>query len=178
MRAMNELLGNRIASRRYSPAPIGGRVMEAARDTFKKRGFAQVQILSHWPEIVGETLAEYCAPEKLSFPRFSKEEKQKGPSTGAVLTLRVEGPAAVEIQHLEPQIVSRINAYYGYDAVARLKLVQGPLPHKPVRKRRKIRALTPDERKKLGQELESIEETPLRGALARLGERVIGANKR
>ena len=178
MRAMNELLGDKVASRRYAPAPIGGRVMEAARDAFRKRGFAQVQILSHWPEIVGEMLAEYSAPEKLSFPRFSKDEKQKGPSTGAVLTLRVEGPAAVEIQHLEPQIVSRINAYYGYDAVARLKLVQGPLPHKPARRQKRIRALTPEERKKLAQELESIEETPLRGALARLGERVIGANKR
>lgn len=134
-------------------------------------------MLAHWPEIVGAGLAEFSAPEKLVFPRASGDEGAKGQRSGAVLTIRVDGPVAVEIRHLEPQIIERINAYYGYSAVARLKLVQGPLPAKARPRYRKIRPLAADERAALDQDLEKIEEPALRKSLEKLGERVIGAQR-
>jgi len=116
--------GRPIAPMRYQTPPIGARVPAITRDIFRKRGFSQSHILAHWPAIVGEALAEYCSPEKLAFPRTPNEGR--GPLSSATLTVRVDGPIALEIRHLEPQIVERINGYYGYTAVARLKLVQGP----------------------------------------------------
>jgi hypothetical protein len=166
-----------VASMRYRPAPIGAQVLGVARAAFVKRGFAEAHILAHWPDIVGGGLAEYCAPEKLVFPKVSGEEA-RARRQGATLVLRVDGPVAVEIRHLEPQIVERINAYYGYGAVERLKLVQGPLPPKPRPRYRQIRPLKPEERQTLAQGLESIEEPALKQALEKLGERVLGASRK
>lgn len=174
---MNGIIGNRVASRRFSLPPVGARVMQVARAAFVKRGFQEAHVLAHWPEIIGAALAEFSSPEKLVFPRVSGDEGAKGRRGGATLTIRVDGPVAIEIRHLEPQIIERINSYYGYSAVQRLKLVQGPLPVKARPRYRKIRPLQPAERAVLAQDLERIEEPALKEALERLGERVIGAQR-
>jgi hypothetical protein len=162
---------HRLAPARFSLPPIGARVAALTRDVFRKRGFAEGHILANWPQIAGETIADYCAPERLVFPRRLREGR--GPQGAATLEIRVDGPIAVEIKHLEPQIIERINSFYGYQAVTRLKLVQGPLPPKP-RKRRPIRPLGSAERAALTQSLEPIAEAGLKNALERLGERILG----
>lgn len=177
MRAMTQY-GRPVASMRYRPPPIGARVLAAAQSAFAKRGFRESHVLAHWPEIAGQGLAEFSAPEKLVFPRGSADDGGKGRRSGATLTVRVDGPIAIEIRHLEPQIIERINSYYGYSAVARLKLVQGPLPAKARPRYRKIRPLKAEERAELAQGLDKIEEPALKQALEKLGERVIGANSR
>ena len=169
---MNGILGNRVASRRYNPAPVGARVGAVARAAFARRGFSEAHVLAHWPEIAGAQLAEFSSPEKLVFPRASGERARRD---GATLVVRVDGPVAVEIRHLEPQIIERINGYYGHSAVARLKLVQGPLPAKRRPRLRRLRPLSRSERAALAQELEKIEEPALKEALRKLGERVVGA---
>ncbi|HUD52763.1 DUF721 domain-containing protein [Parvibaculum sp.] len=168
--------GRPIAPMRYQTPPIGARVPAITRDIFRKRGFSQSHILAHWPAIIGEALAEYCSPEKLAFPRTPNEGR--GPQGSATLTVRVDGPIALEIRHLEPQIVERINGYYGYTAVARLKLVQGPLPPRPKSRRRKFRPLTQGERDALVRSLDPIGEPALKSALERLGQRILGTSAR
>ena len=163
-----------VAPMRHRLPPIGARVLAVARTAFAKRGFHEAHVLAHWTEIVGEGLAEFSAPEKLTFPRGSASEN-RGPRGGAVLTIRVDGPAALEIRHLEPQIIERINAYYGYGAVQRLKIIQGPLPPKRQPRFRKIRPLADEERTELAQKLENIDEPGLKEALEKLGERIIGS---
>lgn len=163
-----------LAPRRYVAQPIGARVAGLTREVFRKRGFAQSHILAHWPEIAGAALAEYSAPEKLAFPRTPAETR--GPETGATLTIRVDGPVALEIRHLEPRIIERINGYYGYNAVARLKLVQGPLPPRTRARRKLIRPLKPEERAELVQSLVTIGEPALKASLERLGERILGTS--
>ena len=145
-----------------------------ARAAFAKRGFTQSHVLAHWPEIAGAQLAEFSSPEKLVFPRASGERARRD---GATLVVRVDGPVAVEIRHLEPQIIERINGYYGHSAVARQKLPQGPLPVKHGPRLRRLRPLSADERATLAQELDKNEEPALKEALRKLGERVVGARR-
>ena len=52
-------------------------------------------------------------------------------TAGGVLTVKAEGAIALEIQHLAPQIIDRLNSYYGYAAIARLNIVQGPVTVTP-----------------------------------------------
>ena len=81
------------------------------RAAFSDRGFSQGSILTDWIDVVGaETAAKSC-PEKIS--------------RDGVLTLRVDGSVAVEIQHLEPQILERIASHFGYRAVTRIRIRQG-----------------------------------------------------
>ncbi len=45
----------------------------------------------------------------------------------ATLVLRVEGPAALEIQHLSAVILERVNRFFGWQAIGRIALRQAPL---------------------------------------------------
>ncbi len=72
-------------------------------------------------------LARYCwAPlARLSQPvRLSRKATRDG--QGGVLTIKVEGAMALELQHLAPQIIERLNSYYGYPAIGKLNIIQGP----------------------------------------------------
>lgn len=167
---------HRLAPKRFSLPPIGSQVAGLTRELFRKRGFAEGHILANWPDIAGAVIADYSAPERLVYPRRAGEGR--GPAPAATLEIRVDGPIALEIRHLEPQIIERINTYYGYSAVSRLKLTQGPLPVKPKARRRPIRALAPHERQALADQLQPIAEPGLNDALTRLGERILGRTLR
>ncbi|MEQ8355065.1 MAG: DUF721 domain-containing protein [Kiloniellaceae bacterium] len=91
------------------------------RRAFARRGLTGADIARQWPAIVGQELAAQCRPRQLRFPK-------PGEAVDGRLTLRVAPGWALEVQHLEPLLLERINGFFGYRAVARLALQQGPLP--------------------------------------------------
>lgn len=165
--------------RTKGPAPIGNLIGGLSREAFRKRGFTQAHILAHWPEIVGPDLALYSAPDTLKFPRPLAGETGRAAQriTGAILHVKVEGAAALEIKHLEPQILERINGFYGYQAVKALKLVQGVLPPSRSRARPARIKLAPETERQLEQVTATVEDAALREALARLGREVLGRSR-
>lgn len=96
--------------------------------TMKRRGFSDSRMVENWPAIVGPQLAVMSQPVRLS--RRHQGTDPDAPS-GGVLTVRAEGAFALEIQHLAPQIIDRLNSYYGHAAVARINIVQGPVAPQP-----------------------------------------------
>jgi hypothetical protein len=95
---------------------------------FGKRGLANMEILAHWPEIVGAELGAACAPEKIVWPRAAAQaDAEPGVRLGAVLHIRVEGPQAVELQHRTEEIIARINRLFGFQAIEKIRIVQAPL---------------------------------------------------
>ncbi len=84
---------------------------------FRKFGFVQSSIVSRWPEIVGERLASASAPESIRFPVGRKQD--------GTLTLTVKGAHAVMLQHVVPEIIERVNRFFGHAAVARVQIRQG-----------------------------------------------------
>ncbi len=129
---------------------------------FGKRGFAEGGLAADWTGIVGAELATRCRPGKLTFARGT--ERREG-----TLTLRVEAPFATEVQHLAPQIVERINGYFGYAAVTRLRLQQVPYSPRPATDQVGETAPDPEMTPELAARLESVEDPELRAALGRLG---------
>jgi hypothetical protein len=81
--------------------------------------------------------------------------------------LRVEGPMALEIQHSSDIILQRVNRFFGWSAVGRLALRQGPLS----RRQRPAATPAPDAQKvaEIAETLGSVADEELRAALARLG---------
>ncbi len=126
---------------------------------YRKRGFASAGVLDNWPAIVGADLARHCMPERLG-----------GDGT---LRLRVDGPLATELKHLEPQILQRIASYFGYRAVNRLSLIQGPLEKPQVEKSKPARVLDSDSAKTLADTVRGTRNAEVKRALARLGEAVL-----
>jgi hypothetical protein len=90
---------------------------EIGRAAFRRFGFVQSSVVSRWDEIVGARYAAVSAPEAIRFPI--------GRKAGGTLELMVEGAHATMIQHVLPEIVDRVNRFFGYDAVARIKVRQG-----------------------------------------------------
>ncbi|HAA92128.1 MAG: hypothetical protein CMM48_11290 [Rhodospirillaceae bacterium] len=106
--------------RNGGPLPIATLLPKLTRKALGKYGFSYAGLITDWKTIVGPEIARASLPEKLTFPRNKRDS--------GILRLKAEGGAALEIQHLEPQILERINSYFGYRAVTRLQLVNGPVP--------------------------------------------------
>jgi hypothetical protein len=104
------------------PYPIARALPTVTGRALRRYGFQAGELALRWAEIVGQQVARMAAPERLGRARGKQ---------GAVLELRVLPASAIEIQHLAPLIVERINGYYGRPVVASLRLRQGPLPMPP-----------------------------------------------
>ncbi len=132
----------------------------------RKQGFAQHEIVTRWRDIVGPLLGGRSVPERLHFPRGSRK--------GGTLTVRVDSAFALEFQHLTPQVLDRVNTYYGYGAVEKLAIRQGPIPRPPGSKPRKQAKLTSEMKTDLEETLAEMKPGPTRDSLNRLGQRLLG----
>ncbi|ALG72491.1 hypothetical protein VY88_32765 [Azospirillum thiophilum] len=151
------------------PRRIGQSVPDVAGKVLGKRGLAFGALITDWPSIVGQQLSLRTAPDKLSFPRGKREE--------ATLHIRAMGAIALELQHLEPQIIERINGFFGYRAVARIKLIHAALPSSPSPVVRP-RALTTDEEIGITATTAAVEDEELRATLERFGRSLMARPKR
>lgn len=104
--------------------PRGGEARQIAdlmpaigRTAFRRFGFVQSSVVTRWPEIVGERHARHCMPEAIRFPPGEKSE--------GILQLVVSAAHAPLIQHVTPEIIDRVNRFFGYNAVAKVKIRQG-----------------------------------------------------
>ena len=119
----SEAVGRKYERPRGGPArSIAELTPQVGRSAFRRFGFVQSSVVTRWPEIVGATHAKVCAPEAI---RFAPGEKSDG-----ILQLVVLPAHAPLIQHVIPEIITRVNRFFGYKAVARVKLRQGPV-HAP-----------------------------------------------
>ena len=140
--------------------PLSSALHKVTEKIYRKRGFAAAGVLNHWPAVVGQDLARHTMPERLS--------------DDGTLRLRVDGPLATELQHLEPQILERIASYFGYRAVHRLSLVQGPLEKTPPSKPVPARARDSELAKTLSDAIQGTRNEDIKSALARLGKALLG----
>src|SRR5258708_28902688 len=105
------------------PRPLADVLRKTLGDAFAKQGFAAVELVTRWPDIVGPEIAAHSQPEKIQWPRTPQARNAPEPGT---LLLRVEGPAALEIQHLSDVILERVNQFFGWQAVDAVRLRQAP----------------------------------------------------
>lgn len=148
------------------PQRIGRQLSTIAGKALGKHGLAFGALLTDWATIVGPRLADQTSPLKLAFPKGARED--------AVLHLRVSSPAALLLQHEEPQVLERINAFFGWRAVSRLKLIHGgpalkQPPRAPVPKR-----LAPEVEAEIAAHAATVESPEIRDALERLGRAIAG----
>jgi len=147
---------------RSFPRPLADLLGSTLGDALKAQGFASTEIVFRWSDIVGPEIAAHSEPLKINWPRAAGNEVAEP----ATLVLRVEGPAALEIQHLSAVILERVNRFFGWQAVGRIALRQAPL-----RRREQPPAHKPDpaETARIAAALPDVKDEDLRQALARLG---------
>jgi hypothetical protein len=148
---------------RSFPRPLSELLGATLNDAFKAQGFASAEILARWADIVGAEIAAHSEPIKINWPRAMGDE----PPEPATLVLRVEGPAALEIQHLSAVLLERVNRFFGWQAIGRIALRQAPLRRREPRKA--PAAPDPEAAARIAASLPQIADEDLRQAIARLG---------
>jgi hypothetical protein len=140
---------------------LGDVALRSLADSFARQGFASSELVTRWADIVGPEVADLAEPMKLQWQRTTP-----GESEPATLVVRVEGPAAIEVQHLSNVILERVNRFFGWRAVDRLALRQAPLRRRAKPPRTRIDEQAAAE---IAAGLGKVDDEPLRAALGRLG---------
>jgi hypothetical protein len=130
---------------------------DAGRASFRKFGFVQHSIVSRWAEIVGNRYAGVSAPDSIRFPQ--------GKRANGVLTLTVSGAHAPMMQHVAPEIMERVNRFFGYPAVDRVVMRQGVVAKAAAREAKPELQPVPLE---LGDSLRAVADPELRTVLESL----------
>ena len=144
--------------------PVSELLPDVGRAAFRRFGFVQHSIVSRWSEIVGARYARVSAPESIRFPPGQRAE--------GVLSLVVSGAHAPMMQHIAPEIVERVNRFFGYTAVARLSIRHGEV--KVTRRSEPLPDLVPVP-EELGESLRGIADPELKAVLEALASGVAGA---
>jgi hypothetical protein len=94
--------------------PAGGLVAQPVRKVGESRGFAVAKLLTQWAAIVGDAAA-VSHPVKVHYGREG---------FGATLTILTTAAHAPMLQMDLPRLRARVNACYGYNAIARIVITQ------------------------------------------------------
>jgi len=152
---------------RSFPRPLSEFLGATLGGMLKAQGFASTELIARWADIVGAEIAAHSEPMKINWPRVKNDVGDEDQAEPATLMLRVEGPAALEIQHLSAVIIERVNRFFGWQAIGRLTLRQAPLrrltPKPP------LPPPDPTVTARLAAGMPEVESEELRNALARLG---------
>ncbi len=164
---------------RYGGRPLADWVDGCIAPALARFGFGEVDIVSGWADIAGPRVAAFAEPVEIKWPRKGAASKMPGapPEPGggrppATLVVRVEGAFALELQHLAPLLVERINAHLGWRCIGRLALRQAPLTGRPQPKA----PVPPPEPAAVAAARDltgGIGDEALRDALVRLGARTL-----
>ena len=140
--------------------PISDLMPQIGRSAFRRYGFVQSSVVSRWPEIVGEVHARTCTPEMIRFPPGEKSE--------GIMHLVVKPAHAPLVQQVIPEIIERVNRFFGYRAVARIKLRQGAVKPPPAKEGPKAPPSLKPIPMELGDSLRDIGDPELRTVLESL----------
>lgn len=158
---------------------VGAYIPKVAGKVLEKHGFHSTEIMTQWPQIAGPEIGTWTKPERIRWPRVNADALAEGEERpGGTLTLRVEPARALDVEYRTAEVVERINRYFGYRAVAAVKLIQAPLAEETPSPLRHVQ--TPN------HELPSAEPMPkiaaveqgLHAALAKLWSNVSSASRR
>jgi hypothetical protein len=159
------------AQRTNAPKALAVSLGRLTRPIMKQRGVALAEIINRWAEIAGPLLTAETQPEKLVYAA--------GAGHAATLEIGVSPAFALELQHLSPLIIDKINGYFGFRAVEKLRLKQTPIrrPESVQQAERRRRPLSAAERVKLEELLAGVDDRELRQALENLGQSLFSASR-
>lgn len=157
-----------------NPVPVSDLATAILDPVLRRRAGISIGLVQSWEEIVGPRLAKSSRPEKIQWPRRMHDDD---PFEPAVLVIACEGVAALHLQHETGEIIGRVNAFLGFSAVGRIRIVQKPVMLAPSRQKPAPRVLSHEEKARLAKTVGKIEDDDLRASLARLGATIVGTRK-
>lgn len=160
--------------RGWNAVPVGDLATAVLDPVMRKRAGMSTALLQCWDEIAGDRLAAHSRPERIVWPRRADEDDPFEPAT---LVVACEGALALRLQHQTAEIIGRANAFLGFAAIGRVRIVQKPVARSDRAARPSLRALTDSETARVASAVEPIADEALRISLERLGRSVLASRK-
>lgn len=153
---------------------ISGVLMPFVKKLIGKKAFAEADVICNWSNIAGKDVASYSKPLKID---FKKDER-----TGGTLYVETYGGAfALELQTKSKFLIDKVNVFFGYQAVAQLKIVQNSKQTdniaQDVIKPQKV-LVTDEEENYIEQASSGLNSNGLSDVLQRLGRAIFNDNKK
>ena len=161
---------NSESKRTYVPKKIGETLTRINKNYSSKFGKIEFLILSKWTQIVGIFFADHSEPDKIS--RVTEEFNEfDEPIYKNFLHVRVSPAAAVEFQHYKDTIIEKINSYFGYKAIADLRLQQNFVYKKKIKKNINLydQDFSEKEKASIKSEIHNIKDKELEKSIVNLG---------
>lgn len=156
------------ASRRRKTAPLGQVTKPLLSRVLRRKGFVRAEVVARWPHIVGDDLARGTLPTALKFP--------PGDRVGGTLYVQTIPAFAPLIAHREQEIIDLVNQFFGFGAVARVAIRQGPLPVQQAAQQSPLPEMTDADRAALRADIK-VKDPGLSDALTRLAWAMRSRNK-
>jgi len=153
--------------------PLGDLIADLVDPIVARKAGMTTGLIQAWTEIAGVRLGEASRPEKLVWP---PQRSPDDPFEPATLVIACESAFALRLQHEASQILSRVNTFFGYGAVSKIRIVQRPVRIERPDRKPKLKPLTADDHKRIADGTQNIASPRLRAALERYGATVIGRN--
>lgn len=150
--------------------PVAEFASKVLAPVISRRAAMTVDLVSAWPDIVGEQYADFTMPEKIDWPRRMSDDDPFSPGT---LIVRCDGARAVLIQHESQQLIERVNLFFGFHAIGRIRLVQKPVTRMRHERAPPLPEPGPEARRKLDAILDRIDDPQLRARLEKIGRGVM-----
>jgi hypothetical protein len=157
-----------------NPVPVSDVATGVLDPLLRRRAGMSLGLVQSWEEIAGTRLAALTRPEKIQWPRRLHEDDPFQPAT---LVIACEGAAALHVQHETGEIIARANAFLGFNAIGRVRIVQKPLTANATKRAQPPRPLSGAEAARLSGVVGKIEDDGLRASLERLGATILGQRK-
>lgn len=154
---------------RRGAQPVSDLVSKLLDPVIEQRAGMTMDLIGSWREIVGDHHAAKSLPEKLHWPRQISDDDPFEPAT---LVVACDGGHALYLQHDSEAVLAAVNDYFGYSAVARLKLVQKPVVVRMPDSKSADKKLGKRETLHLASLIEQVEDPHLKNALEKLGRGV------
>lgn len=146
--------------------PLGGSISAILDPLLAKRSHIDAALALSWSNIAGAKLSGRTQPLKVTWSRRASLDDPFEPGT---LTVACQGAAALDLQYQTTELIERINRFFGYAAIGRIKIEQREVDGFRQKKRESAPKLNAEELKSLVESVKEIDDEGLRESLIRLG---------
>ncbi|MBL0848771.1 MAG: DUF721 domain-containing protein [Candidatus Liberibacter ctenarytainae] len=142
-----------------------------------RRTGISMSLIGAWNEIVGNSTAEHCKPEKIVWPsrNYIGKENLSG-NIGGILVVACEGSYVLFLMHDQTRIIRNINIFFGFSAIKKMRIMQKSMSVANRDSIHVIPSLEEEDCRKIDKITEGIENESLKKSLIRFGRAVFGSS--
>lgn len=149
-----------------------GKVLEPV---MARRAGMTLDLINAWPELAGDEFRKTTRPEKIDWPKRARSGE---PFEPAVLVIACDAASALFFQHAMAPVLERVNVFFGFEAIKRIRIVQKPvLDRMDIAPRKNPGELHRDEEARLAKIIDDVEDPELKAVLEKLGRGIIARNR-